>query len=67
MIWLLLYLIFSIVFFINLSIAGKVLEYVRQAVSVKERPKLVEKIIFVNGLKKYCIIWPYLYYKLISK
>ena len=67
MIWLFLYFVFATVFLINLSMTVKTLEYVRQAVSVRERPKLVEKISFVKSLKKYCIIWPYAYYKLMNK
>jgi hypothetical protein len=66
-IWFLLYFIFAAIFSINLFIGTKILEYVRQAVSVKERPKLVEKIAFVKNLQKYCIVWPYVCYKLIIK
>ena len=64
MIWFLLYFAFATVFLINLNFTVKSLEYVRQAVSVRERPKLVEKISYLNDLKKYCIIWPYMCYKL---
>jgi hypothetical protein len=64
MIWLLLYFIFATVFLINLSVCAKTLEYVRQAVSVRERPKLVEKISYIKSLQKYCILWPYIIYKL---
>ena len=67
MIWLLIYFILSIVFIVNLLMSITVLEYVRQAVSVRERPKLVEKISELKDLRKYCIVWPYILYKLLKK
>ena len=51
---------------INLLISTLVLEYVRQSVSVKERPKLVKRISELKQLRMYCIIWPYVLYKIIK-
>jgi 1,4-dihydroxy-2-naphthoate octaprenyltransferase len=67
MVWLLLYFLLSFVFLINLIMNILVLEYVRQAVSVRERPKLVEKIDKLKELRKFSIVWPYVLYKLINK
>jgi len=53
-------------FYVNMIISEKLLEYVRRAVSVRERPKLVEKINEINKLKKYSIIWPYAIHKIMK-
>ncbi len=67
MVWLFIYFILAVVFMINILMSITVLEYVRQAVSVRERPKLVEKISEFKDLRKYCIIWPYILYKILKK
>ena len=59
------YLILTIVFFIDIVLSITVLEFVRQAVSVKERPKLVQKIDKLKKMKKYVLVWPYILYRLI--
>ena len=41
-----------------------VLEFVKQAISVRERPKLVIKIEELKKMRKYTISWPYVLYKL---
>ena len=58
------YLVLTIVFFIDIILSITVLEFVRQAVSVKERPKLVLKIDELKDMKKYVIVWPYVLYRL---
>ena len=62
----LVYLILTIVFFIDIILSITVLEFVRQAVSVRERPKLVLRIDELKDMRKYVIIWPYVLYKLIK-
>ena len=59
------YLILTIVFFIDVILSITVLEFVKQAVSVRERPKLVTKIEELKSMRKYIIVWPYVLYKLI--
>jgi len=59
------YLVLTIVFFIDIILSIAVLEFVRQAISVRERPKLVTKINNLKDMRKYTIIWPYVLYKLI--
>lgn len=61
------YLVLSIVFFIDIILSISVLEFVRQAVSVRERPKLVVKIDALKNMRKYTLIWPYVLYKLIRE
>ena len=61
----LVYLILTIVFFIDIILSITVLEFVRQAVSVRERPKLVLKIDELKDMRRYAIIWPYVLYRLI--
>ena len=61
----LIYLILTIVFFIDIILSITVLEFVKQAVSVRERPKLVIKIEELKRMKKYVVVWPYVLYKLI--
>ena len=60
------YLVCTAMFHVNMIISEKLLEYVRRAVSVRERPKLVEKINEINKLKKYSIIWPYAIHKIMK-
>jgi hypothetical protein len=67
MIWLFIYFVFAVVFMINLIMNILVLEYVRQAVSVRERPKLIEKINELKDLRKFCIVWPYILYRVLNK
>jgi len=59
------YLVLTIVFFIDIIFAITVLEFVRQAVNVRERPKLVTKIEELKNMRKYTLVWPYVLYKLI--
>ena len=59
------YLILTVVFFIDIVLSITVLEFVRQAVSVRERPKLVTKIEELKQMKKHAILWPYVLYKLV--
>ena len=59
------YLILAVVFFIDIVLSIIVLEFVRQAVNVKERPKLVQKIDKLKKMKKYALVWPYALYRLI--
>jgi hypothetical protein len=59
------YLVLSIVFFIDIMLSISVLEFVRQAISVRERPKLVIKINELKDMRKYILVWPYILYKLI--
>jgi hypothetical protein len=66
MIWLLAYLILTIAFIIDIVMSITTLEYVRLVISVKERPKLVEKINELKNLKKYCIVWPYVLYRMLK-
>ena len=61
------YLILTVVFFIDIILAVKVLEYVKQAINVRERPKLVNKISELRGMIKYTLVWPYILYKLIRE
>ena len=61
----LIYLILTIVFFIDIILSITVLEFVKQAVNVRERPKLVIKIEELKRIKKYVVVWPYVLYKLI--
>lgn len=66
MLWLLIYLVLSIVFLIDIMMSITTLEYVKQAVSVRERPKLIEKIQELKDLQKFCIIWPFILFKIIK-
>ena len=59
------YLILTIVFFIDIILSITVLEFVKTAVSIKDRPKLVVKISELKDMRRYTIIWPYVLYKLI--
>ena len=59
-----LYVILTIVFFIDIMLPITVLEFVKQAISVRERPKLVIKIEELKKMRKYTIFWPYVLYKL---
>ena len=61
----LIYAILIIVFFIDIILSISVLEFVRQAVNIRERPKIVEKIDELKGMRKYAVVWPYMLYKLI--
>jgi hypothetical protein len=61
------YLILTIVFFIDIILSITVLEFVRQAVSVRERPKLVIKIDELKRMRKYTLVWPYILYKLVRE
>ena len=61
----LVYLILTIVFFIDIILSITVLEFVRQAVSVRERPRLVLKIDELKDMRKYVIVWPYVLYRLV--
>ena len=58
------YLVLTIVFFIDIVLSITVLEFVRQAVNIRERPKLVTKIEDLKTMRKYVLIWPYVLYKL---
>jgi len=58
------YLVLTIVFFIDIILSITVLEFVRQAVNIRERPKLVIKIEELKTMRKYVLIWPYVLYKL---
>ena len=58
------YLVLTIVFLIDIILSISVLEFVRQAVSVRERPKLVTKITELKSLVKFVIVWPYILVKL---
>jgi 1,4-dihydroxy-2-naphthoate octaprenyltransferase len=60
------YLVLAIVFFIDIILSITVLEFVRQAVSIRERPKLVTKIDELKDMRKFSIVWPYVLYKLVS-
>ena len=60
----LVYSILTIVFFIDIILSITVLEFVRQAVSVRERPKLVLRIDQLKDMRKYVLVWPYVLYKL---
>ena len=60
------YLVLTIVFLIDIILAITVLEFVRQAVNVRERPKLVTKSDELKAMRKYVIIWPYVLFKLLS-
>ena len=60
-----LYSILTIVFFIDIVLSITVLEFVKQSISVRERPKLVVKIDDLKNMKKYTIVWPYVLYKLL--
>jgi len=60
-----LYSILTIVFFIDIVLSITVLEFVKQSISVRERPKLVVKIDELQNMKKYTIVWPYVLYKLL--
>jgi len=60
-----LYSILTIVFFIDIVLSITVLEFVKQSISVRERPKLVVKIDDLQNMKKYTIVWPYVLYKLL--
>ena len=62
---LIIYLVLSVIFFIDIILSITVLEFVRQAISVKERPKLVNKVDELKAMRKYVIIWPYILFKLI--
>ncbi len=59
------YLVLTVVFLIDVILSITVLEFVRQAVSVRERPKLVTKINELKEMRKYVIIWPYILFRLI--
>jgi hypothetical protein len=59
------YLILTIVFFIDIVLSIIVLEFVKQSTNVRERPKLVVKIDELRSMKKYTIAWPYVLYKLL--
>lgn len=59
------YLVLSIVFFIDIILSITVLEFVKQAVNIRERPKLVTKIEELKNMRIYTLIWPYVLYKLI--
>ena len=59
------YLILTIVFFIDIVLSITVLEFVKQSINVRERPKLVVKIDELRSMKKYTIAWPYVLYKLL--
>lgn len=60
-----LYLVLTVIFFIDIVLSITVLDFVRQAISVRERPKLVTKIEELKNMRKYTIVWPYVLYKLI--
>tara|TARA_B100000287_G_C20112935_1_gene575115 strand:+ start:275 stop:490 length:216 start_codon:yes stop_codon:yes gene_type:complete len=62
---LIIYLVLVVIFFIDIILSITVLEFVRQAISVKERPKLVNKVDELKKMRKYVIIWPYILFKLI--
>lgn len=64
---LLIYLILAIVFFIDIILSITTLEFVKQAINVRERPKLSIKIEELKLMRKYSIIWPYVLYKLIRE
>ena len=66
MIWLFIYFMLAVVFMINFIMSILVLENVRQAVSVRERPKLAEKIKNLKSLRKFCIVWPYILYVILK-
>ena len=59
------YLVLTIVFLIDIILSIAVLEFVRQAVNVRERPKLVSRINEFKSMRKYVIVWPYVLFKLI--
>jgi hypothetical protein len=59
------YVILSIVFFVDIILSINVLDAVRQAVNVRERPKLVSKIKELKSMKKYALVWPYIIFKLV--
>ena len=60
------YLVLAIVFFIDIILSITVLEFVRQAVSIRERPKLVTKIDELKDMRIFSLVWPYVLYKLVS-
>ena len=59
------YVILAVVFFIDIVLSITVLEFVKQAVNIRERPKLVTKIEELKNMRIYTLIWPYVLYKLI--
>jgi hypothetical protein len=61
------YLILSVIFLIDIILSISVLEFVRQAINVRERPKLVIKIDELKSMKKFVIIWPYVLYRLVRE
>ena len=52
------YIVLTIVFFIDLVLSITVLEFVRQAINVRERPKISIKIEDLKAMKKYTFVWP---------
>jgi 1,4-dihydroxy-2-naphthoate octaprenyltransferase len=62
---LIIYVVLAIVFFIDIILSITVLEFVRQAVNVRERPKLVTKIKELKEMRKFTLIWPYVLFKLV--
>ena len=59
------YAILTIVFFVEIIFAIVILEFVKQAISVKERKKLVSKIEDLKNMRKYSLVWPYVLYRLL--
>ena len=49
-----------------MTVAVTILSYVKQAVNVRERPKLQEKIVATKKQRLYCIVWPYILFKFLK-
>lgn len=62
--FLIFYTIMVFAIFVDILISIKLLRQIKSFVPMKQRGDVINNIEYLDGLKKYCIIWPYIIYKL---
>lgn len=62
--FLIFYTIMFFAIFADILISIKLLRQIKSSVPMKQRGDVINNIEYLDDLKKYCIIWPYVIYKL---
>jgi hypothetical protein len=65
--FIIIYLLLSVIVFIDIILSIIILEFIKQAINVRERQKLVIKINYLKELRKFSLVWPFVLYKLIKE
>ena len=61
------YLVMTLAIFIDILVSIKLLRQIKATVPTKQRGDVVNSIEYLDNLKKFCIIWPYVVYKLMQE